>query len=58
MDVVGQSKALGHFVFGVMIPEQDKCGDARPFEPAHLLDEEDAGVVVAPCAVVKVACND
>jgi hypothetical protein len=41
-----------------MIAEEQEDQDSGPREPAHLLHEKEAGLIVAPIAVIKVAGDD
>ena len=53
--VVRQLQLLRHLAFGIVIAEQQIHRNARLLEPPHLTAKENAGVVIAPGAVVQIA---
>ncbi len=57
-DIGRQCELAGDLAFGVVIAVKQEDGDLGLRQPAHLLHEEESGLVVAPIAVVEVAGDD
>ena len=55
--VVRQLELARHLAFGVVIAEKHENRNAGAPEATHLATEEDAGVVIAPAAIVEIAGN-
>ena len=58
MDVVRQGQAAGDLALGIMVAMEQVDRNAGLVETAHLADEVQAGVVVAPVTVVEIARDD
>lgn len=56
--VVGEREAAGDPALRVVVAEEQVDGNARRAETAHLAGEKQAGLVVAPVAVVQIAGDD
>ena len=57
-DVRREDKAARDLAFGVMIAVEQEDRDPGLRETAHLRNEEKAGLIVPPVAVIEVTCND
>ncbi len=57
-DIGGQCELAGDLAFGVVIAVKQKDGDLCLRQPAHLLHEEESGLVIAPIAVIEVSSDD
>src|SRR6266849_9548692 len=57
-DVRRKDKAARNLTFGVMIAIEQEHRDLSLRETAHLPDEEQSGLVVAPVAVIEIARDD
>ena len=58
MDVARQGETACDLTCGVVVAMEQIDGNSRPGQAAHLPDEEEAGPVVAPIAVIEVAGDD
>lgn len=57
-DIGRQCELAGDLAFGVVIAMEQEDGDLGVRQPAHLLHEEESGLVVTPIAVIEVAGDD
>ena len=57
-DIGRQRELAGDLAFGIVIAVKKEDGNSDLRQPAHLLDEEEAGLVVAPITIIEIAGDD
>ena len=57
-DIGRQGQLAGDLAFGIVIAVEQEDGNVGLRQPAHLLHEEESGLVVAPIAVIEIAGDD